>query len=361
MHTSIVEINGNRYDTTTGQIINGKSANYKGKQVMDGFVQAAKAPTPKSSSQPDVNSFIPRHRQTARSSQLHKRADKAQTLMRNGLKKPTAHIQANFRKLSSSPSIERQLRAKLTPKHNRVDHFGNPIVYAKPLSPKPALRGEIVSTPRKHFSKASSGATAPLPSMVASASHQKLERLLDEALMQADSHREALRYHAARHFWQRRGFSNKQRIIALVAVLVLSVGALFFAWQKVPQVSVKVAGMQAHLHTSVPSYKPEGYIMAGPAKAVLGAVTVKYAATTNSAHSYDITQAQSNLTSSMIGQSLVPKGATVQTTQVAGNTIYIYGSKNHAAWVNNGVLYTIKDNADLRSDQLIKIVQGLNP
>jgi hypothetical protein len=45
---------------------------------------------------------------------------------------------------------------------------------------------------------------------------------------------------------------------------------------------------------------------------------------------------------------------------VAGNTVYIYGARNDAAWVNNGVLYTIKDYAGLTSDQIIKIVQGLN-
>jgi predicted transcriptional regulator len=101
--------------------------------------------------------------------------------------------------------------------------------------------------------------------------------------------------------------------------------------------------------------------MSGPAKAVMGAVTVKYTHSKDPAKTYEITQAQSNLTSQMVALNIVPKGASVQTSQIAGNTVYIYGSSNDAAWVNNGVLYTIKDKASLRSDQLIKIVQGLNP
>jgi hypothetical protein len=196
--------------------------------------------------------------------------------------------------------------------------------------------------------------------MVASASHQKLERLLDHALTNADSHKQAMRYQAARHFWQRRWLAGNRRWLVLLAVLVLIIGGLFVAWQKVPILSVKAAGMKAHLSPSVPAYTPDGYKMAGPAKAVSGTVSIKYVSS-DSAGSYEIIQAQSNLTSNSVGQNVVPKGAAVQTSQVNGNTVYIYGKENDAAWVNDGVLYTIKDHASLSSDELIKMVQGLNP
>lgn len=199
-----------------------------------------------------------------------------------------------------------------------------------------------------------------MPSMVASASHQKLERLLDEALTKADAHKQAMRYQAARHFWQRPGFFGKHRGLKLsVIFLALLVAAGFFAWHKMPQLSVKLAAAKTHINASVPSYKPTGYALASPATTQAGAVILKYKAP-DSNQGFEISQKPSNMTSASVAQTVVPKGTQVQTSQVGGNTVYIYGQNNDAAWVNNGVLYTIKDRSKLSSDQIIKIVQGLN-
>jgi hypothetical protein len=331
---------------------------------MDGFVSGAAKPssTVKISSSTNLKSNSS-HKAPNKSMEFHRRIEKTHTLMRGGLKKPASHIQSNLARFKPKSAIEREERAKLTPKHSRVDRFGNPL---PPVSPAKAirkpLRGEIINSSSQSVSSAAASSTAvQLPSMVTSASHQKLERLLDEALIKADSHKEAMRYHAARHFWQRHWFSGPRRWAFMAGLALAFIGVLFVTWQKVPQLSVKMAGMRAHLSPSVPTYRPEGYAMSGPAKAVMGAVTVKYTHSKDPAKTYEITQAQSNLTSQMLALNIVPKGASVQTSQIAGNTVYIYGSSNDAAWVNNGVLYTIKDKASLRSDQLIKIVQGLNP
>ena len=152
-----------------------------------------------------------------------------------------------------------------------------------------------------------------------------------------------------------------RRWLALVAAILVVILGLWVAWQKIPALSVKAAGLRAHLSPSVPSYAPDSYKMAGPAKAVSGTVDIKYVSSSNSSSTYEIVQAESNLTSNSVGQNVVPRGSAVQTSQVNGNTVYLYGKSNDAAWVNDGVLYTIKDHANLSSDELIKIVQGLNP
>jgi hypothetical protein len=101
--------------------------------------------------------------------------------------------------------------------------------------------------------------------------------------------------------------------------------------------------------------------MSGPAQAVSGTVNIKYKSLNDEGRVYEINQTPSNLTSSLVGQNVVPKGSPVQTSQVKGNTVYIYGTGNDAAWVNNGVLYKIKDRANLSSDELLDIVKGVNP
>lgn len=278
--------------------------------------------------------------------------------MRSGLRKPVSKP-APSAKTTPSSNPQRELRAKTTPKHHGVQRFGIPAPQ-KRMPPTSALSGELVqkSSARTISQPAPS---APLPSMITSVSHQKLERMLDQALTHADTHKEALRYQATRHFWQRRILHGRRKWLALGVLLVILIAGSFISYQRVPQLSVKAAGMRAHISPAVPSYMPDGYKMVGPAKADSGTVDIKYASSANPDNSYDIIEAGSSLTSQLVQQSVIPKGAPVQTSQVNGNTVYIYGSGNDAAWVNNDILYTIKDSANLSSDELIKIVQGLNP
>jgi hypothetical protein len=317
---------------------------------LDGFV---KSPLKPSSAQ--------RVRDYVKSAEYHKRTQKGQTLMRGGLKKPTQQFHSNLSRLKPGASPERQHRAKQTPRHKNIDRFGVPRpAYKEARHPAANLpvSGELLSAGRS--SAPASPIADPLPSMITSVSHQKLERILDEALAKADTHKQALKYHAARHFWQRHWFRGPRRWLMAAAAVAIIGGGLAYSWQRIPQLSVKVASIKAHLSAALPSYKPDGYKMVGPAKAASGEVSMIYKSTAESGASYQINQAQSNLTSSLVAQNVVPKGAAVQTSQVEGNTIYIYGKDNDAAWVNNGVLYTIKDRANLSSDELIKIVHGIN-
>lgn len=278
--------------------------------------------------------------------------------MRGSLKRPSIQVNPKVQRLNPLANPQREFRAKHTPKHQQVDRFGAPI------APVQTIHSRV--TPRRAAPSAAGAAspsattTAVMPSMVASASHQKLERMLDEALTSADAHKQALRYQAARHFWQRPGFLGRRTGLKLALIIIAVVAAsVYVAWQKFPQLSVKLAGSRAHISASVPSYEPEGYKLVSPASADNGAVLMRYTAA-EEGQTYEITQKQSDLTSSSLAQTIVPAGAQVQTTQVGGTTVYIYGQNNDAAWVNNGVLYTITNRAQLNSDQIIKIVQGLN-
>lgn len=337
---SFVGFDGNQYDTAAGQIINTlRTANAKNGQVIDGFVKATR---------------------TTRSTDLHRRTEKTRTLTRTGLKKPAKYVGNHLQKLAPSNSIEREARAKQIQKHGRVSRFGGAArsaFSAAQTAPK-SISGEIISRGRR-VSSSTKAAPAPVPSMITSVSHQKLERMLDEALVRADAHKAAMQYWAARHFWRRRWLSGPRRWVVLLVFVSALAATLFVAWQKIPQLSLKAAGLRAHISVTTPTYEPVGYSVAGPAKTVSGAVSLSYQS--GAGGNYTISQSESNMTSTMVAHNVVPQGATVQTSQVDGNTVYIYGSENDAAWVNNGVLYTIKDNASLNSDEVLNIVKGINP
>lgn len=356
IRNSVVTVNSNRYDTSTGQIINAfKGANKKSSQVIDGFVSR-----PLKSAGQSIKQSAGTKRRQIKSTQVHKRTEKTHTLMRKGLKRPSEVQHSHFHHNSAKPKISTQIRAKMVPKHGKVEHFGIPGRGPANSISKP-VSGELVYRSNISSKAAPPANTAPLPSMIASASHKRLERLLDEALTKADSHKHAMRYHAARHFWQKPWFAGPKRWIFTVTVLAAIASMLFVAWHKFPTLSMKAASIRANVNAAIPSYKPDGFSLAGPAAASSGVVSITYKSNSEPSKSYKISEAASSMNSNMVAQNVVPKGEPVQTSQVAGNTVYIYGSSNDAAWVNNGVLYTIKNQANLSSDQLINIVQGLNP
>lgn len=285
--------------------------------------------------------------------------------MRGALKNPASNLGAKIHKLHPGSNPMREVRASTTHKHSQVRRFGAP-------APRPAHNSHANQhvvhaqvTPRAQSkpsaqTQASSSANT-MPSMVTSASHHKLERLLDVALNQADAHKQAMKYDAAKHFWQKPGFLGRgARLKVAVCAVILLLLISFAAWRTIPAFSVKLAGARAHINASVPTYIPTGYAQAAPASSQNHAVVIKYKSDTNDSATYEIAQKQSNMTSTSVAQSVVPSGTQVQTSQVGGNTVYIYGDQNHAVWVNNGVMYQIKDNADLSSDEILNIVQGIN-
>lgn len=356
IRNSTVTVNSNRYDASTGQIINAfKGANKKTSQVIDGFVSR-----PLKSAGQSIKQSTDTKRYQIKSTQVHKRTEKTQTLMRRGLKRPSEVQHSHFHRNRVKPKISTQIRAKTVPKHGKVEHFGIP-ARASARSTTKTVSGELVYRSNISSDDARQNNAAPLPSMIASVSHKRLERLLDEALTKADSHKHAMRYQAARHFWQKQWFTGSKRWVFTVMVLAIIASILLVAWHKFPTLSMKTAGMRANINAAIPSYKPDGFSLAGPASADSGVVSISYKSNSEPSQSYKISEAASSMNSNMVAQNVVPKGEPVQTSQVAGNIVYIYGSFNDAAWVNNGVLYTIKNRANLSSDQLINIVQGLNP
>lgn len=141
------------------------------------------------------------------------------------------------------------------------------------------------------------------------------------------------------------------------SALVLTTAAGLFAWQNIPQVAVKVASSRASVNASAPAYTPEGYRFSAPISYTKGLVTVRYQSANG--QSYEITQQSSRLDSTSLASTVLSSEANVQTSQVKGNTVYIYGDKNDATWVNNGVRYTIVDNAGLDSNQILRIAGSL--
>jgi hypothetical protein len=374
-NSSVIEINGNQYNAITGQLVGSakklatRAKQTSGFQSIDGFVRKSVAkvgPSSSSNQSTKTTKTSPSHGNdnTKPSAQsVHSGTQRTKTLMRSGLKKPTNKVtgqptQIQKSKTGYSANIEpqRALKAKSTSQHTKVDRFGVP--KAK-VAPKPAQTAELVTRPVRANSS-SSVTTLAMPSMITSASHQQLERLLDHALARADAHKQALRGRfPGQSRWQRLKLVPRWVSVGSVLLAVLLLGG-FFAWQNVPQVSMKLAAAKAHINASVPAYSPSGFKFAGPISASNGAVTMRFTANGDASRSFSITQKSTQWdSSSLLANYIDPSHATFQTSQVKGTTIYIHGPSNDATWVNNGIWYTIQDKANLNSEQLLKIADSM--
>lgn len=294
---------------------------------------------------------------------VHRGAQRSKTLVRSAVSKPAApkpkpnslFVNPSSRVQASKVNGSRAFRAKSTSKNTKVRRFGgfSSVSRAKqtpapsPPTPKPAATAP--SAPSREV----------MPSMVTSVSHQHLERLLDQALHRADAHKKALQGKLPGRSWRRRVLDAPRWASLGTAFLIVVVLGAFFAWQNVPQVSMRLASTKSSVNASVPDYTPPGFSFAGPIQYTDGSVTIDFKANSDSARNFKITQEKSTETSPSLAANTLADDSSVQTSQVNGTTVYIYGEQNHATWVNHGVRYTIQDNAKLDTEQILKIADSL--
>lgn len=344
---SIIEINGTAYDAATGKVIgavrNVASQVKDQSKNVDGFVR---------------KSNPVRHVKSARL--VHSRAQKSKALMRTSVSKPKSELaKPGLIKPSLSKAVsveqERRSRASAITRSKHVNRFGVP----KPTRPQPARQAHhgrtMVVAKARPVAQTASAVARPLPSMVTSASHQRLERLLDEALVRADAHKESLK-RRSRNPLNHLGRMPRWLSISIILLIALVI-AIFIIWRDVPAVAIKVAGTQAHVDASLPSYVPSGFSVAGSVGHSGGSVNLTYKNAGGA--SYDLTQRSSSWDSRSLAANVLASASGVQTSEVQGMTVYIYGPSNDATWVNNGVWYSLTNRANLSSDQILRIVQSL--
>jgi hypothetical protein len=352
--------------------------------IMDGFVKGS---SHSGASQPKIpkiteasnllNPRIASDRFKTAAQGVHSRAQRSQTLMRSAVKKPaamakTANSQIKLPEIkprTANIDRSRYQRIQSINKDFKVRRFGHGVSAVKPEQHKAVQKaevGEVVQhqnqhphQPKGHSISNNSIVNKPLPSLITSASHQQLERMLDEALTKADAHKKTRRGQMPNQSILQKVISAPRWLSIGVSVLIVALVGIFIAMNKVPQVAVGVAATKAHIKAEVPSFTPAGFSFNGPVGYSDGKVSVTYKANDSSNREYSINQTSSNMSSKSLQDKVVPDNIQVQTSVVNGTTVYIYGQSNDAAWVNNGMQYVIKDSANLNSDQILKIANSL--
>lgn len=355
-----IELNGKRYDARTGKIIGDAndvpqltSATQKKQhsshsgQVVDGFIRRTPSSlqnlAPKVVNTAQISSKDAKQSVSLTTAKHTKRKlSKSQTLMRPAVKKPLIakndiHVVKHLTKPSHA-ELARIARAESSAKSPLVSRYNN-----------------AASTIHK--------TEAHLPVVVSKAKTEAFNELqtLEHALRDATSHMHQLEkgiVHKA-HVLERFGFKNKfANVSAMSFAVLLLIG--FFAYQNATVISMKVAASRSGVNAQLPGYKPAGYGVAGGVKSEPGKVSVSFKSRTDD-KAFTVTQQSSSWNSGTLLANEVTKthcNTCYQTWQNDGKTVYIYDNSN-ATWVSGGIWYQVVGNADLTSDQLLRLANSL--
>lgn len=152
--------------------------------------------------------------------------------------------------------------------------------------------------------------------------------------------------------------SRGKRFGFIVAALTLFLLGGYLMYRNIPSISTRIAAIQAGVHATFPSYSPGGYSLAEPVSYEPGSVLMKFVANAGP-QTFTLTQSRSGWDSSAVLTNYVIPILGKDFSITASRGLTIYATHNAAAWVNGGVLYTIKGNATLSAEQIQRIADSL--
>lgn len=344
----VIELNGKHFDANSGHAVSAP-AHKKHAPVLqqpagmhlDGF-----SARPKSSTS---------HHKRVAAHQAHQKTDRSHTLMRTAVKKPELHTQKavttaaipGAQIVHTREDLTRLKRAGEIKKSPKISKFG---------SKNSVIQKLAHALPVKEAPSHDEAAAAV---HIYSKSRTEMKNPFDDALHHATAHNQPklkktpLRHKAAHKL---RISPSAFNIGSGVAAVFILVG--FFAYQNVPNLSMRVAAAKAGVNASLPGYQPSGFSLIGPIQAQPGKVSIKFKSNSDSREFQVNQQATQWNNESLIENYVAVDRRAYQTYQDNNKTIYIYDN-NNATWIDNGVWYQVEGDSNLSADQLLRLASSL--
>ncbi|HET8884131.1 MAG TPA: hypothetical protein VFM68_01530 [Candidatus Saccharimonadales bacterium] len=287
---------------------------------------------------PRTTTPIARHSQ-----HVHHATQKSATLNRTIVKQTTSTAKQIDRPVvQKNPAIKKfaphPIGAKQSPRSMDIGPISHPLVVRAQQKthavPKPTTVAVEKST------------HAPKPSQVIK------QEAIAEALDKAPRHNAKVKQ------VKQSGKKRTRAMSIASASLALMMLAGYFTYLNMPNLSVRVAAAQAGFDATYPGYHPDGYRVDGPVAYNDGWVSMKFTANGGS-QNFTVKQEKSGWDSSaLLAKYVEPSsdGGYVPYNE-QGLTVYVFD--NNAAWVNDGVRYTIEGNAPLSSSQILAIATSM--
>lgn len=359
-NNNTIEINGKRYDASTGAVASSGPAAISGGTHLDGIVapQATKKSVHQSSNASSTTPPKPQTvsdivRRPAAHAAVHP-TQPSKILMRKVVSKPgpgtKRHIKAQTHTgltikqpaavVSTKPSVlaldsKRLQHARHVAQSAAITHFGPD----QPASPLPISTEPVVSPA---FSQ---------PPQRSTKRPQTTADLLQRALESASTSTPAPK--AVTH----RRSAAKQRITAIALSITVIALAAFSVFQNMDVIRLHLASSTAGFSASLPEQQPAGYSL-GKLTYAPGSVAMNFQGAGDNRH-YTLTEKPSAWDSATLRDSFVAsEDANYQTVESGGRTIYLYG-QNNATWVDNGIWYQVESDGSLNYHQLVELASSL--
>lgn len=270
------------------------------------------------------------------------------------------HSNSNFNdtqnKVVSHVPEPRLQRALNSSKSNVISKFGsaNPHKSAT-LSPHLSVK----PTPNQQISKTPPSIPPPAVHHLSnknSNKHKPQKFVFEDQVQNANAHllKPVKKARTTHKFIRKLHLSPKSASVMAGFAALIILGS-FFAYQRIPTISMRVAANQAGFMGTIPSKVPAGYAFAGPVKAIDNAVAVTYKSSSDD-RQFVLSQRQTNWSSeALLTNFLQESKLNYQVYKENGLTVYVYDGSN-ATWVDNGVWYNVNANQNsLSSSQLLEI------
>lgn len=376
MGQSVIEINGTKYDATTGRVVSDAVAPIvtKGHHI-DGFVSAKQplAPTPKTPTasvviKPRSKEDIAKQRRVHDISHAHtSRVNKSKTLMRSVVKKPTpklasivamaprrSPIMPSGSYTASANSDIRLNKAVHTPAHSQIKHFSPAISDYRKVEPtvvqnlhvKPAQSvPNTTPPPLTHPGHAQS--TSPASKFVDS---QLTKVALDQTTEQPKKQKLHKRV-------GRKLKVGKTKSIALSALAVLLIGG-FLAYQNLPTITLAMANREAGITAKIPKEVPGNFGLSHKIGRSAGQVALSYTSRTDD-RQFTLTQVKGDTTVQTLKDTIARVSNNQYQTYEAGGITLFLSNNDRVDWISGGMRYNIVGTTGFSPDQIASIASSL--
>lgn len=377
----IIELNGKRYDTVTGQLVNTSKtkaapASPKPRQAHSSPRPAHPAratngklptsPTPQTAPtphkpkpakpRPGMVDGIRRAPSAQPNHVARRHPQKSQTLMRQAAR--AASASAATPASSSTPTAYSQhgtlgidtarlRRAKATPQNKLIGRF-------KVATSPSSVSAATPATPSLAPTPPPAAPPSIQPAAIPAARAHSFESAVAQA---ATSHtRPKADHHGNRTARTVRG--KKVALKTLAAILVVGLAASFVVYKQMPDIHMKVASSRSGVAGVLPAYTPAGYTLSSNIDYKPGEITLNFQSNSDQ-RNFKVTQSESSWTSESLRQDfLEPSQANYQVVEENGKTVYLYD--NNATWVDGGIWYKVEaKDAQLSGTQLANLIKGL--
>jgi len=345
-HQNVIEINGKRYDASTGRTI---SASQKAHQVVDGFIRKPGVKHPKPAAHPTSHAHTQPHHTK------HHQTQRSKTLMRSAVSKPSLIVESAEPRVEATSTFmpadskDRIKRAERIRRSGLISKFGSVqhMTVTKRIEPL-----SVKAAPSSHHHQTKHHAHAP--------QSNPAQEHFNRAMAKAHAHEEQpLKKPSKSHHRLAKHLGVSQKTINMAASTIAALLLIgFFGYQNIPNISMRVAASRAGFDASLPSYSPNGFSMKGPIEYGPGHITLNFRSNSDD-RNFQLVQTVSNWNSTaLIDNFLASNNKTYQTYQDKGRTVYIYDGTN-ATWVSGGIWYQIVGDSSLNNEQLLQIANSI--